>query len=61
MASEPHRLDLGDEGRRVLRGRERTLFPRPVRPLVIGFLWVAVAITCVVLALVVAAGGKVLG
>lgn len=60
-ASEPHRLDLGDEGRRILRGRERTLFPRPVCAVVIGLLWTAVAITCVVLVLVVAAGGRVLG
>jgi hypothetical protein len=61
MAGERNHIHLGDEGSRLLQGREHALFPWPVRPRIILLLWAAVAILCLTLVIVIVAGDRALG
>ncbi len=46
---------LGDEGRQVLGGQERELFPLSVRPAFLRLLWIALALLAVAAGLLVSA------
>lgn len=61
MARQRSYFRLGDEGSRLLQGKEQKIFPWPVQSRVTRLLWVAVAIVCSALAVVIIAGIKAVG
>ena len=60
-AGPDRRIEFGDEGDRVLRERERSIFPWPVRTNVTWLLWSVVGVLCAALAAVILAGRGALG